>query len=73
MVIFSFDDQLIISGSYDKTIKIWEKESGKEFQILKGHSHSVNSVAISKDNKYIISGSSDKTIKIWETENYKEI
>ena len=57
-------DNLIISGSFDKTIKIWDIESGKGIKTLEGHKDCVNSVAI-KDN-LVISGSDDKTIKIWD-------
>ncbi len=67
-VAFSKDDKYIISGSEDKSIKIWERETGREIKTLKGHSHMVTSVAFSKDDKYIISGSWDNSIKIWEQE-----
>ncbi len=63
-VAISKDDKYIISGSKDKSIKIWEQ--GKEIQTLEGHSHGVTCIAFSKDEKYIISGSWDKSIKIWE-------
>jgi WD40 repeat protein len=65
-VAFSKDDKYIISGSDDNSIKIWERETGSEIQILKGHSDKVTSIAVSKDDKYIISGSDDYSIKIWE-------
>ena len=52
----------IISGSGDRTIKIWNYD-GKCIHTLSGHSDYVASIATTKD--YIISGSDDKTIKIW--------
>ena len=60
-------DNLIISGSTDKTIKIWDIDSGICIKTLEGHNGSVYSVAI-KDN-LIISGSYDKRIKIWDIES----
>ncbi len=72
-VAFSKDGKYIVSGSWDKSIKIWERETGNQIQTLKGHSSGVTSVAFSKDEKYIISGSDDKSIKIWERETGSEI
>ena len=60
-------DNLIISGSWDKTIRIWELDSGKCLKTLEGHTNFVRSVAI----KYnlIISGSDDNTIRIWDIDS----
>ena len=58
--------QKIISGSVDRTIKIWDANTGICLQTLKGHSDGVTSVAFSPDGTRIISGSYDKTIKIWD-------
>jgi WD40 repeat protein len=58
--------QILVSGSADKTIKIWRLDTGELLQTLNGHSAAVNSVAISPDGEFIVSGSSDKTIKIWQ-------
>ena len=55
-------ENLLISGSYDTTIKIWDINSGLCIKTLEGHTGWVWSVAI-KDN-LIISGSNDKTIRI---------
>ena len=55
----------LISGSSDKSIKVWNIETGECLKTLTGHSGSVFSLAIS-DEDLLISGSSDKTIKIWD-------
>ena len=56
-VAFSPNGKIIASGSRDKTIKIWNFESGIEIKELKGHSESVNSISISPDGKFLASGS----------------
>ncbi|PLX81810.1 MAG: hypothetical protein C0617_15855 [Desulfuromonas sp.] len=59
----------IVSGSDDKTIKIWDLASGKLLHTLPGHERDVTAVAII-DGK-IVSGSWDKKIKIWDLESGK--
>jgi WD40 repeat protein len=65
-VAISPDGRLIVSGSADKSLKIWELESGVERMTLTGHSSYVTSVAISADGRWIISGSDDKSLKRWD-------
>ncbi|GAX44432.1 serine/threonine protein kinase [Tolypothrix sp. NIES-4075] len=64
-IAISRDNSILVSGSWDKTIKIWNLTDGTLIRTLTGHSDSVNSVAISPDGKTLVSGSNDKTIKIW--------
>ena len=70
-VAYSPDGTKIISGSYDKTIKIWNANTGECLKTLEGHSYFVNSVAYSPDGTKIISGSGDGTIKIWNANTGK--
>jgi len=58
-----FDDNVLATGSYDSTIKIWNIETGKEVRTLTGHTGAVRTLQFD-DNK-LISGSFDNTIKIW--------
>ena len=60
---FSPDENRIVSSSWDKTIKIWDTNTGECLRTLKGHKQSVNSVLYSFDGARIISCSDDKTIK----------
>ena len=57
------NENKILSGSDDKTIKIWDLDSGKLLNTLIGHTSSIHALTI--HNSKIISGSNDKTIKIW--------
>ena len=43
----SADGRRAVSASYDKTLKVWELESGRELRTLEGHSGAVNGVAVS--------------------------
>jgi WD40 repeat protein len=63
----------LVSGSQDKTVKLWSVEWQKEVTTLQGYSSSVTSVAFSPDGKYLASGSTDNTVKLWSMENFQEI
>jgi WD40 repeat protein len=58
-----------VSGSDDKTIKLWNVETGQEIRTLKGHDNYVTSVNFSPDGKTLVSGSYDNTIKLWNGNN----
>jgi len=64
-VAISPDGHIIVSGSRDKTIKVWNLHTGKLSRNFAGHSDTVETVAISADGHIIVSGSHDKTIKVW--------
>jgi WD40 repeat protein len=57
-------DGSLASGSGDKTIRIWNLQSGETLQILNGHSGGVFCLAV-LENDFLASGSADKTIRIW--------
>jgi hypothetical protein len=66
-VAFNHDGSRILSGSADKTIKIWDSKTGELLNTLEGHSSSVLSVSFNYDGTKIASGSADSTVKIWDT------
>jgi WD40 repeat protein len=66
-VAFSPDGKHIVSGSHDKTIRVWDAVTGDIVSgPFEGHTSAVNSVAFSPDGKYIVIGSDDKTIRVWD-------
>ncbi|PAN39850.1 hypothetical protein PAHAL_7G273500 [Panicum hallii] len=57
---------LIVTGSKDNTVRLWDAERRSCIGTGKGHLGAVGSVAFSKKSKnFFVSGSSDRTIKIW--------
>ncbi|KAJ3897008.1 WD40-repeat-containing domain protein, partial [Lentinula edodes] len=73
-VAFSPDGTRIVSGSADKTLRIWNARTGAQIGVpLQGHEHWVNSVAFSPDGTRIVSGSADKTLRIWNARTGAQI
>jgi eukaryotic-like serine/threonine-protein kinase len=72
-VAFSPDGRRILTGSNDKTAKIWDAASGRELLTLTGHSDIINSVAFSPDGQRIVTGSNDKTAKMWDAASGREL
>jgi len=66
---YSLNGTRVVTGSSDKSIRIWDAESGIVVgEPLIGHHGGVTSVAYSPDGCHIISGSTDRTIRIWDAE-----
>ena len=65
-LIFSNKGDLLISGSADKTIKVWDSVTGSLKFTLNGHTGIVNNLAISSCDHWLISSSTDRTIRIWD-------
>ena len=74
-VAFSPYGRYIVSGSFDKTIRLWNASTGREVRTITGHTDEVSSVAFSPDGRYIASGSWGETVnvKLWETSTGREI
>ena len=64
-VSLSADGRYALSGSHDKTLKLWEVSTGQCLRTFEGHSDDVNSVCLSADGRYALSGGGD-TLKLWE-------
>jgi len=61
----SFDGEgLLASGSWDKTIKLWNVKTGECIRTLNGHDGMVYSVSFDREG-LLASGSWDNTIKLW--------
>jgi WD40 repeat protein len=56
---------VIVSASFDKTLKVWDASTGVERFTLQGHTLTVTGCAVGADGSVIVSVSRDKTLKIW--------
>ena len=63
---FSPNGKLLVSGGTDKTVRLWETETGRLRRTREEHTAPVNTVAFSLNGKRFWSGSSkDDTIRSW--------
>lgn len=58
-----YDDEKIISGLRDNTIKIWDRKTLECTKVLTGHNGSV--LCLQYDETVIVTGSSDSTVRVW--------
>ena len=70
--VFSPDGQTIVTASADATARIWDVQTGKEFQKLEGHQSQVRSAVFFPDGKKVLTKSDDDA-RIWDAESGKEL
>jgi WD40 repeat protein len=65
---FSPDGTLVAAGLADQTVHIWNVKTGKPYgQVLRGHTHEVESIDFSPDGKLLASAGDDRTFRLWTT------
>ena len=72
-IAFSPDGQLVVTASWDKTIKLWDVATRRELRSFEGHTGFVLAVAFSPNGKLLASGGSDTLVKIWDVEKGHEV
>jgi WD40 repeat protein len=58
-VAISSNNKYFVSGSGDKTVRLWNVEKRRQEAIFEGHTNDIAFIAITSDNKYIVSGGFD--------------
>ena len=71
--IFSPDGKKVLTTGGDKTVRIWDVETGKELHKLEGHLDHVRIIVFTPDGKKAISASQDANVKIWDVDTGKEL
>jgi pleiotropic regulator 1 len=70
-IAFDPSNEWFVTGSADRTIKLWDTGSGQLKLTLTGHIEQVTGLAVSPRHPYMFSASLDKEVKCWDLEHNK--
>ncbi len=66
-VMMVVDQRRVVSASDDRTLRVWDVETGKQLRALEGHTDSVRAVAV-VDQRRVVSASDDRTLRVWDVD-----
>jgi hypothetical protein len=67
------DSRRVLAAYADRTLKLWELETGRLVSTLTGHLGVVEGCAISPDGRRAISASADRTLRVWDLRTGAEL
>jgi WD40 repeat protein len=70
---FSADDRMLVSGSHDNTVRIWNVAELEPIKTLRGHAGWVRACRFAPDGSSVLTGSHDHDAKIWSIGGYEEM
>lgn len=60
------DGRLLVSASWDRTVRVWDLATGRAVHVFEGHDQYVESVGITPDGRSAVSGSVDGSVRVWD-------
>lgn len=70
---FASDGKLLLSGSHDNSLRLWDLVNDREIKTLRGHGSRVESVDLTSDGLMAASGGQDGTLRVWDVAGYAEL
>jgi len=69
---FSRDGSMLVSGSRDNSVKVWDVATGTAVKTFRGHYSGVSDVAFDHDGRRVVSAGRDHQTIVWSVDNYEE-
>ncbi|BFZ54759.1 SCF ubiquitin ligase complex subunit cdc4 [Savitreella phatthalungensis] len=63
------NEDILVSGSYDHSVRVWRISTGAKLWRLSGHNQKVYSVVLDSKRNRCVSGSMDWKVKVWDLEH----
>ena len=61
---------IVATGSQDRSICLWNHETGEILATLTGHDYTIGALAFSLDDHVLVSGSGDETVRLWDVRRF---
>lgn len=72
-VVFAADGKLMISGSDDKRVVVWDTASWKMVRAFEDHPGEVKALAVAPNGKFVVAGDSEEQVTLWEIATGKQL